>query len=253
MRDRRWCFITAALGICNAGLMRGTSIFLKDHFRLILFDARGHGASDKPHDASAYIYERWVGDVVALLDHLDVERAHFFGYSHGAFVGYRMLKFAPERVHSLVVGGGLPHQMYDHYHQQYETFKDGLEGVIRKREEAGRPLSDAELTQMQGMDLEVVAAAGLALQDEPSVADLLPQSVIPILAFAGADDQLIDPIHNLAPLAMQIPDGEVILLSGLDHGTAFRQSERVVPQVLAFLERVERDGKRASDRNAVTR
>ena len=35
---------------------------------------------------------------------------------------------------------------------------------------------------MQGMDLQVVAAAGLALQDEPSVADLLPQSVIPILA-----------------------------------------------------------------------
>ena len=74
---------------------------------------------------------------MALLDHLDVERAHFFGYSHGAFVGYRMLKFAPERVLSLVVGGGLPHQMYDHYHQQYEMFKDGLEGVIRKREEAG--------------------------------------------------------------------------------------------------------------------
>ena len=41
---------------------------LRSDYRLILIDARGHGASDKPHDPGAYELERRVADVVAVLD-----------------------------------------------------------------------------------------------------------------------------------------------------------------------------------------
>ncbi len=212
---------------------------LRAGFRLILFDARGHGRSDKPYDASAYTYDRWVSDVVALIDHLNIERAHFFGYSHGAFVGYRMLQFAPERILSLVLGGGLPHQMYAHYNNQYELFKDGLDALLRRRAQMGNPVSEQERAHLVTVDLAVVAAAGLALRDEPSVVDVVTKSPVPIFAFAGTNDTLINPMNNLAPLAPLFADGEVLLLSGLDHGTAFRQSKRVVPYVGAFLSRIE--------------
>ena len=212
---------------------------LRSSYRLILFDARGHGLSDKPHDAAAYVYERWVSDVVALLDHHDIERAHFFGYSHGAFVGFRMLQFAPAKVQSLVLGGGLPGQMYDHYNQQYELFKDGIDGLVRKRAEAGNPVTDDELQQISQMDPIVAAEAGRALRDEPSVADLLADALVPILAYGGANDTLINAKSNLPPLAQLLRSGEVLLLSGLDHGTAFRRSDRVLPYVEAFLQRVE--------------
>lgn len=57
----------------------------RSRHRLILVDARGHGASDKPYDSEAYALSLRAGDVVAVLDALDVRRAHFWGYSMGAW------------------------------------------------------------------------------------------------------------------------------------------------------------------------
>src|SRR4051794_27934493 len=48
--------------------------------RLILIDARGHGHSDKPHDSDAYRAASRAADVVAVLDDLGLDQAHFFGY-----------------------------------------------------------------------------------------------------------------------------------------------------------------------------
>jgi pimeloyl-ACP methyl ester carboxylesterase len=56
---------------------------LRSHHRLILVDARGHGGSDEPHDAAAYELNLHVGDIVAVLDALDVRVADFWGYSMG--------------------------------------------------------------------------------------------------------------------------------------------------------------------------
>src|SRR4051794_35255926 len=50
-------------------------------YRLILIDARGHGLSDKPRDPDAYAFARMADDVVAVLDDLGHDRAHFYGYS----------------------------------------------------------------------------------------------------------------------------------------------------------------------------
>jgi pimeloyl-ACP methyl ester carboxylesterase len=44
---------------------------LKPQYRLILIDARGHGASDKPHEPDAYDWQRHVEDIAAVLDDLD--------------------------------------------------------------------------------------------------------------------------------------------------------------------------------------
>jgi pimeloyl-ACP methyl ester carboxylesterase len=56
---------------------------LRNDFQLILFDARGHGRSDKPHEPAAYGLQM-ADDVVAVLDDVRVSRAHYFGYSMGA-------------------------------------------------------------------------------------------------------------------------------------------------------------------------
>ena len=60
---------------------------LRPHHRLILVDARGHGDSDKPHDASAYELSLRVGDIIAVRDALDVRAADFWGYSMGDGLG----------------------------------------------------------------------------------------------------------------------------------------------------------------------
>src|SRR3982750_1180596 len=56
-------------------------------FRAISYDARGHGESDPAPDPSAYEYADLAGDLLALLDSLDVERAVVAGASMGAHTG----------------------------------------------------------------------------------------------------------------------------------------------------------------------
>ncbi|RIY03223.1 alpha/beta fold hydrolase [Aureimonas flava] len=74
-------------------------------YRVLAFDHRGHGGSDKPHDAAAYTPEAMVGDLVALMDWLEVERAALFGYSMGARVSAFAGRLHPERFPLLVFGG----------------------------------------------------------------------------------------------------------------------------------------------------
>src|SRR3954463_7486808 len=54
-------------------------------FQLIALDCRGHGKSDKPHEQNKYGAEM-AADVVRLLDHLKIKKAHLIGYSMGAFI-----------------------------------------------------------------------------------------------------------------------------------------------------------------------
>lgn len=76
-------------------------------YRVIAPDLRGHGKSDKPHDPKKYGAEM-AEDVVRLLDHLRVRRAHVVGYSMGSAVAGRLLTSHPDRLLSVTFGGGGP-------------------------------------------------------------------------------------------------------------------------------------------------
>jgi pimeloyl-ACP methyl ester carboxylesterase len=80
---------------------------LKPSYRLILIDARGHGASDKPHDPKDYELRLRVVDVLAVLDDLHLDTVHYMGYSMGGRIGFGMAQYAPERFHSLIIGHGV--------------------------------------------------------------------------------------------------------------------------------------------------
>jgi pimeloyl-ACP methyl ester carboxylesterase len=75
----------------------------KDH-QVIAFDLPGHGRSDKPEDDAAYGLQL-VEDVVLLLDHLKIEKAHVVGYSVGGMIALKLLAMHPERVLSGTIGG----------------------------------------------------------------------------------------------------------------------------------------------------
>jgi len=77
---------------------------LATRYTVVALDLRGHGASDKPHSPSAY-GAGFVDDVVRVLDHLDIERAHVVGYSMGSAITLKLLSTHPDRVLSAVLGG----------------------------------------------------------------------------------------------------------------------------------------------------
>ena len=72
-------------------------------YRVIAFDLRGHGKSDKPHDPGAY--EAIGLDVIRLMNHLEVKQAHLVGYSLGGIIVAKLLTTHPERFLSAVLGG----------------------------------------------------------------------------------------------------------------------------------------------------
>lgn len=74
---------------------------LSQHFRLLRYDTRGHGASAAP--TGAYSLDRLGRDVVELLDHLGLDSVDFLGLSLGGFVGQWLGIHAPERLGRLVL------------------------------------------------------------------------------------------------------------------------------------------------------
>jgi pimeloyl-ACP methyl ester carboxylesterase len=77
-------------------------------FRVIAPDQRGYGGSDAPVPVEAYDLEHLTGDLVALLDALDVERAVFAGHDWGGFVAWAMPVLHPERTAG-VIGVNTPY------------------------------------------------------------------------------------------------------------------------------------------------
>jgi 3-oxoadipate enol-lactonase len=72
---------------------------LNKTYRVIRFDARGHGASAAP--PGPYTFETLAADVIAVMDHVGAKKAHYLGLSMGGFVGQYLGLLHPERLHSL--------------------------------------------------------------------------------------------------------------------------------------------------------
>src|SRR3979409_1982835 len=77
----------------------------KNGRRVIALDNRGHGDSAKLYDAREYEIATMAGDVSALMDHLDIERADVMGYSLGARMTAWLALRQPQRLRSAILGG----------------------------------------------------------------------------------------------------------------------------------------------------
>ena len=209
---------------------------LKDDYRLILMDARGHGQSGKPHDAAAYAIGFRVSDVTSVLDDLGVEQSHFFGYSMGGHTGFGMLEHAPDRVASLVVGGMHPYaRKAEPLNQRAETLRDGIEAMLTATERQLGPIQEPFRSRMLANDAEALVASTLGTRDTPGLEDSLATARHLCLVFAG--DQ--DPAHDLAQQAAgQTPNATFVSLAGLNHLAALTRSDLVLPHVTEFLARV---------------
>ncbi len=77
--------------------LTGVAPKLAERYRVIVLDQRGHGLSGKPRDPGAY-GEELAKDVVRLMDHLDIDKAHVAGYSLGGYVALKLAVLYPERL-----------------------------------------------------------------------------------------------------------------------------------------------------------
>jgi pimeloyl-ACP methyl ester carboxylesterase len=77
---------------------------LAEHNQVVALDVRGHGRSGKPKEEDAYGV-KMAEDVIRLMDHLKIEKAHIAGYSMGGMIAMKVMVQHPERVLSGTLGG----------------------------------------------------------------------------------------------------------------------------------------------------
>jgi pimeloyl-ACP methyl ester carboxylesterase len=83
-------------------VVHGSKLIGKSGYRLVGYDARGHGESGAPSDPSAYEYEDLCGDLTAVVDGLGMEQVVLVGNSMGAATAMRFALANPSRVAALV-------------------------------------------------------------------------------------------------------------------------------------------------------
>jgi pimeloyl-ACP methyl ester carboxylesterase len=114
-------------------VVMGSRTLQRDGYRVVAYDARGHGRSTAAPDPSAYGYERLALDLEAVLDALDLERAVLAGASMGAHTALCFALRHPERV----AGLGLITPSFDPSSQLKETVLAGWDALARGLREGG--------------------------------------------------------------------------------------------------------------------
>jgi pimeloyl-ACP methyl ester carboxylesterase len=169
----------------------GISAQLARDFRVIALDVRGHGHSDKPNDEDKYGTEL-VDDVVRLLDHLKIEKAHVVGYSMGGIIAGNFLAKHPDRVLSGTICG-------------MGWLKTGGLGQ-RGFEQIGKNDPNARALAICGRSL-----AKLALTE-----DEIKSIEKPVAVMVGDDDKLIHRLY-VEPLQRTRPDWPVVSIDKANH------------------------------------
>jgi 2-succinyl-6-hydroxy-2,4-cyclohexadiene-1-carboxylate synthase len=120
--------------------------YFQDRYRLLLVDLRGHGKSDKPE--TGYHIDEMASDVVGVMQHLKLERAHIIGSSLGAEVGLSIAANYPEKVISLVCEGALyseygPYGIWEGSETDFEEHVASQLEKVRNTPETVFPSDDA--------------------------------------------------------------------------------------------------------------
>jgi pimeloyl-ACP methyl ester carboxylesterase len=192
-------------------VMTGVLPSLAKDYRVIAIDVRGHGMSDKPHDASAYGAEMGL-DVIRLMNYLQMPKAHIMGYSMGAGITAKLLATHPGRFYTAILGGGAGRR---------NTATSGTPQLTAAQNAA---LLLGELPAGRAL-LNNDPLAHAARQQADSTWDEAKMRLVkvPVLALGGSNDQLMETSKDLKSV---LPSAKLVMIDGATHagdtGALFR-------------------------------
>ncbi|MPQ86650.1 3-oxoadipate enol-lactonase [Pseudomonas sp. MAFF 730085] len=217
-----------------------------EHFRVLRFDTRGHGKSLVTE--GPYSIEQLGHDVIALLDTLGIQRAHFCGLSMGGLIGQWLGINAGERLHRLVICNsaakiGTP----EVWNPRIETvLRDGAAAMVALRDAsiarwftadfaAANPHQAKQITDMLAATNPQGYAANCAAVRDADFREQLSSIKAPTLVIAGSEDAVTPPAGSHL-IQAQVQGAEyaefyAAHLSSVQAGAAF--SQRVLEFLLA--------------------
>ena len=216
---------------------------LADRFRVVRYDARGHGGSPVP--TGPYALDDLVDDLLALLDRLGVARAHLVGLSLGGMTAMRLAAREPSRVDRLALlctSARFPDAAA--WRERAATVRaEGTQAVAAAVVERWftPPLRDADPALVERMRAMVAAtsaegyASCCAAIERMDLLEDLPSIAAPTLVVAGADDPATPPEH-LSTIADAVPGARLLVLPQAAHLANVEQAAAVSAALLAHLD-----------------
>ncbi|MFD1717990.1 3-oxoadipate enol-lactonase [Georgenia deserti] len=174
---------------------------LAEHFRVIRYDSRGHGRS--PVEPGPYSIEDLGGDVVALLDHLGIDRAYVVGISIGGLTAQYLAAAHPDRVRGIVVANSAPRlgQPDAWRDRAQRVTTEGMAavatGVVQKwlttAYARDHPETEAWLTDMLLANDPSGYAATCSALARADLREAIRSVTVPTLVIGGAADTSVEP------------------------------------------------------------
>jgi pimeloyl-ACP methyl ester carboxylesterase/predicted glycosyltransferase len=225
--------------------------YLARHCRVVTFDPRGNGRSDRPSGPDAYAEAEFAADTVAVLDATDTARAFVVGFSAGAQRGLVLASEHPERVAGIVfIGPALPlgmqlarenaiaafdeprdvYEGWQKFNRHYwlEHYADFLEFFFSQV--FSEPHSTKQIEDCVGWGLEtsperLADSSDGPGPDEDETRRLAARIQCPVLVLHGSEDALRSPESGAALAALT--GGTLVRLEGSGHAPHARDPVRV--------------------------
>jgi len=202
----------------------------KNGRRVIALDNRGHGDSGKLYDAAAYEVATMAGDVIALMDHLKLERADVMGYSLGSRMTAVLARQQPQRLRSAIFGGigiGLIEGGGPGENVAAALEAPSLEDVTDPVGRTFRAFADQTRSDRQALAACLRGSRRMMTREEAA------GIAVPVLIAVGTADEIAGSADALGKI---IPGAEVLDIPNRDHMRAV--GDRIYKAgVLDFLSR----------------
>jgi pimeloyl-ACP methyl ester carboxylesterase len=199
---------------------------LATDYRVIALDCRGFGQSDKPHDPKSYGIEM-SQDVVRLLDHLGIPRAHIVGHSMGAGITAQLLTTHPDRFLTATLSGAAGRQQWtpqDAAAAEAEAveFEQGIpfRSLILRTAPSDQPKPTDEAIQARSQQLlarndRLAMAAVVRSRGEQTFSAVQMAAVqVPTLGLIGSADANLAAMKQLTSV---LPTLKVVVIEGATH------------------------------------
>lgn len=248
--------------IVHARVYKAQLPYFSERFRCITFDPRGNGKSDQPTEATAYSLDKYIGDILAVMDATDAGKAILVGLSLGGMHACILAAHHPERVKATVlagtaatVGPGYAYLTPQHFTAIRERF-DGWDKYNRDYWQSHYPdfaehfvrniFSDPHSTKQIEDGIEWANETTGPLLAKTVEARSIPPAFdvgenmyrrvkCPVLMIHGDDDQ-IQP-YARAQVVAQLTGAELITIPGGGHNPLGRFPAKCNTLITDFLDR----------------
>jgi pimeloyl-ACP methyl ester carboxylesterase/predicted glycosyltransferase len=245
------CFLLPTWSIVHSRHWKMQIPYLARHCRVVTFDGRGNGRSDRPQDVAYYDEREFAADALAVLDATNTDRAVIVGFSLGGQRGLILAAEHPERVVGAAFigpnypGGGEPlgeRTVYE-FDVEYDTsegwakhnrhhwlrdYRDFVEFFMSKM--FTEPHSTKPIEDTIGWALETDAETLIATQEGPGLTpeesrELCRRIRCPVLVIHGEDDAIASVTRGVA--LAEHSGGRLVVLEGSGHAPHVRDPVKV--------------------------